>query len=41
MTVLVVGATGATGQLLVEQLLNDGQKIKVIVQSPEKLLIIY
>ncbi len=38
MTILVVGATGATGQLLVEQLLNRGHKVKVIVRSPEKLV---
>jgi hypothetical protein len=37
MTILVVGATGATGQLLVEQLLNRGQNVKVIVRFPEKL----
>jgi len=36
-TALVVGATGATGRLLVEQLLKRGQKVKVIVRSPEKL----
>ena len=36
MTILVVGASGATGRLLVEQLLNVGQKVKVIVRSPEK-----
>ena len=36
-TTLVVGATGATGRLLVEQLLNRGQNVKVIVRSPEKL----
>ena len=29
MTILVVGATGATGQLLVEQLLNRGQNVKI------------
>jgi nucleoside-diphosphate-sugar epimerase len=33
MTTLVVGASGATGRLLVEQLLKAGQKIKVIVRS--------
>jgi nucleoside-diphosphate-sugar epimerase len=33
MTTLVVGASGATGKLLVEQLLKAGQKIKVIVRS--------
>lgn len=32
MTTLVVGATGATGKLLVEQLLSMGQKVKVIVR---------
>jgi NAD(P)H-binding len=37
MTTLVVGASGATGRLLVEQLLNRGQNVKVIVRSPEKL----
>jgi len=37
MTILVVGASGATGRLLVEQLLNRGQNVKVIVRSPEKL----
>lgn len=33
MTTLVVGASGATGKQLVEQLLNIGQKVKVIVRS--------
>ncbi|MBT8294230.1 MAG: SDR family oxidoreductase [Eudoraea sp.] len=37
MTTLVVGATGATGKHLVDQLLNTGQKVKIIVRSPEKL----
>lgn len=37
MTTLVVGATGATGQHLVKQLLNRGHYVKVIVRSPEKL----
>ena len=37
MMVLVVGASGATGRLLVEQLLNRGQDIKAIVRSPSKL----
>ncbi len=37
MTTLVVGATGATGRLLVEQLLNRGHHVRVIVRSPEKL----
>jgi cation diffusion facilitator CzcD-associated flavoprotein CzcO len=37
MTVLVVGASGATGSKLVEQLLIAKHKVKVIVRSPEKL----
>ena len=37
MTVLVVGASGATGSKLVEQLINDKHKVKVIVRSKEKL----
>lgn len=37
MTILVVGASGATGSHLVEQLLIQNQKVKAIVRSPEKL----
>ena len=37
MTTLVVGASGATGRLLVGHLLNRGQKVKIIVRSPNKL----
>jgi putative NADH-flavin reductase len=37
MTILVVGASGATGRRLVEELLNRGQYVRVIVRSPEKL----
>lgn len=37
MTILVVGASGATGRLLVEELLIRGQKVKAIVRSSEKL----
>jgi len=37
MKILVVGASGATGRKLVEELLNRGQNVKVIVRSPEKL----
>lgn len=37
MTVLVAGASGATGRHLVEQLLINKHKVKVIVRSPEKL----
>jgi len=35
--ILVVGGSGATGKLLVEQLLNRDQKIKIIVRSDENL----
>lgn len=37
MTTLIVGATGATGRLLVRHLLNRGQNVKVIVRLPDKL----
>ena len=37
MTILIVGASGATGIRLVEELLNRGHYVKVIVRSPEKL----
>lgn len=37
MTVLVVGASGATGRKLVEQLLVEKHHVKAIVRSPEKL----
>ncbi|WP_298535294.1 NAD(P)-dependent oxidoreductase [uncultured Algibacter sp.] len=37
MTILVVGASGATGSQLVEQLLIQNQKVKVIVRTSEKL----
>ena len=37
MTTLVVGASGATGLLLVKQLLNRGEAVRVIVRSPDKL----
>jgi len=37
MTVLVVGASGATGRKLVAQLLAKGNHVKVVVRSPEKL----
>lgn len=36
MTTLVVGASGATGKHLVEQLLNMGQNVKVIVRPTGK-----
>ena len=37
MKTLVVGASGATGNQLVEQLLNMGQKVKVIVRPSGKI----
>ena len=37
MTTLVVGANGATGRLLVQQLLQRGKKVKAIVRSLENL----
>lgn len=37
MTTLVVGASGTTGQLLVEQLLKRGQSVKIIVRSTDGL----
>ena len=37
MTTLVAGASGATGKQLVEQLLNMGQKVRVIVRSSSRI----
>ena len=37
MTTLVVGASGATGRLLVEQLLGRGEHVKIIVRSKDSL----
>lgn len=37
MTTLVAGASGATGKLLVEQLLNSGVKTRVIVRTMDNL----
>ena len=37
MTTLILGATGATGRLLTEQLLQRGENVRVIVRSPERL----
>ena len=38
MTVLVVGATGATGQHVVQMLLDKGETVRVIARSKEKML---
>lgn len=37
MTTLVVGASGATGRLLVAEMLKRGQDVKVVVRSPDSL----
>jgi len=37
MSVLIVGATGATGKFVVQQLLEAGKKVKVVVRSTQKL----
>lgn len=37
MTTLVVGASGATGRLLVAQLLDRGEDVRIIVRSPDSL----
>ena len=37
MTTLVVGASGATGRLLVAQLLNRGENVKIIVRTESNL----
>lgn len=37
MATLVLGATGATGRLVVEQLIQRGEKTKLIVRSTEQL----
>ena len=37
MTTLVAGASGATGRLVVEQLLNRGEAVKIIVRSTDTL----
>ena len=38
MTVLVAGATGATGKWLTKHLLDRGHHVRAVVRSPEKLL---
>ncbi len=37
MTTLVVGATGATGRLLVDQLIKQGESVKIIARSVDRL----
>ena len=37
MTVLVVGATGASGRLLVDELLYRGERVRAVVRAPETL----
>ncbi len=38
MTTLVIGASGATGKQLVEQLLQTGQKVKILVRPTAKII---
>lgn len=35
--ILIAGASGATGRLLIRELLNRGQRVKAIVRAPESL----
>ncbi|MCA9732842.1 NAD(P)H-binding protein [candidate division KSB1 bacterium] len=37
MTILIAGASGATGRLLLDQLLNLGHKVKIIVRSTQNI----
>lgn len=37
MQILVAGASGATGRLLVQQLLDRGHQVKALVRAPEKM----
>ena len=37
MNILIVGASGATGRLLTEELLDRGHFVRAIVRSPGKL----
>ena len=37
MTTLVIGASGATGKLLVELLLKSGQRVKIIIRSKSNI----
>lgn len=38
MSTLVIGATGATGRLLVDQLINRGETVVAIVRSADRLV---
>ena len=37
MTILIAGATGATGKFLAKELLDRGHTVKMVVRSPERL----
>ena len=37
MNILVLGATGATGKLLVELALTSGHRVNALVRSPQRL----
>ena len=36
MNILVIGGTGTVGSLVVQGLLNRGEKVRVLTRSPEK-----
>ena len=38
MTILIAGATGATGKWVVSHLLERGHGVRAVVRSPERLL---
>lgn len=37
MSILVVGATGATGKLVVEQLIDKGEEVRIVARSEQRL----
>ena len=37
MTILIVGASGATGRLLVQELLDCGESVKIVVRANSNL----
>lgn len=37
MTTLIVGASGATGRLLVQELLNCGESVRIVVRANSNL----
>ena len=41
MKILIVGATGATGKLLVDQLLENGHEVKAFARNEKKFSKVY